>query len=178
MEIVETPLDNCVIIKTKVFGDDRGFFLESYNKQGIASLGLDFDVKQVNFAKSGKNVLRGLHYQVGDAAQGKLVGVISGAVLDVAVDMRKDSPTYRQHYKLKIASQDTLLLVPRGFAHAYYTLEEDTIFYYAVDNYYNPKAERGLRYDDPSLGIDWGFKTKPTVSEKDRNWPVIQNAEL
>lgn len=178
MEIIETPLKDCLVIKSKVFGDDRGFFLESFNKKGFAEAGLDFDVKQINFAKSMKNVLRGLHYQEGDWAQSKLVGVISGSVLDVAVDMRKDSPTFKKHFKLEISTQDTFLLVPRGFAHAYYTLEDNTVFYYAVDNYYNPKAEKGLLYNDATLGIDWEFENEPIVSQKDKNWPVFLNAEL
>ena len=148
MEVIKTPLKDCLIIKTKMFGDDRGFFMESFNQRQFLENGIDFEVKQINFAKSGKNVLRGLHFQKNPHAQTKLVGVISGAVLDVVVDMRKDSPTFKQSYSLKIESRDTFLLIPKGFAHGYYTLEENTIFYYAVDNFYNPEAESGLIYND------------------------------
>lgn len=176
MEIIKTPLKDCVILKGKLFGDERGFFIESFNKAKLNDLGIDFEVKQINFAKSSKNVLRGLHYQIDPAAQGKLVGVVSGAVIDIAVDIRKGSPTYRQHFKLEISSPDVLFLVPKGFAHAYYALEDNTIFYYAVDNYYSPECERGIRFDDPSLNMDWNFPEPPIVSAKDKKWPDFDQA--
>ncbi|MAE86062.1 MAG: dTDP-4-dehydrorhamnose 3,5-epimerase [Flammeovirgaceae bacterium] len=176
MEVIKTPLKDCLIIKTKMFGDDRGFFMESFNQQQFLENGIDFEVKQINFAKSGKNVLRGLHFQKNPHAQTKLVGVISGAVLDVVVDMRKDSPTFKQTYRLKIESRDTFLLIPKGFAHGYYTLEENTIFYYAVDNFYNPEAESGLIYNDKQLNIDWGLIGLPLISEKDLKQPAVDAA--
>ena len=176
MEVIKTPLKDCLIIKTKMFGDDRGFFMESFNQQQFLENGIDFEVKQINFAKSGKNVLRGLHFQKNPHAQTKLVGVISGAVLDVVVDMRKDSPTFKQSYSLKIESRDTFLLIPKGFAHGYYTLEENTIFYYAVDNFYNPEAESGLIYNDEQLNIDWGLIGLPLISEKDLKQPAVDSA--
>lgn len=178
MEIIRTPLNDCFFIKSKMFGDERGFFMESFNKAKLSDHGLDFDVKQINFAKSSKNVLRGMHYQMEPAAQGKLVGVMSGAVIDVAVDIRKNSPTYKQHFKIEISSPDTLFYIPRGFAHAYYTLADDTLFYYAVDNFYNPDLESGLRYNDPELNIDWDLKEEPIVSQKDRNWPDFKTYHL
>ncbi len=176
MEVIKTPLKDCLIIKTKMFGDDRGFFMESFNQQQFLENGIDFEVKQINFAKSGKNVLRGLHFQKNPHAQTKLVGVISGAVLDVVVDMRKDSPTFKQTYRLKIESRDTFLLIPKGFAYGYYTLEENTIFYYAVDNFYNPEAESGLIYNDKQLNIDWGLIGLPLISEKDLKQPAVDAA--
>ena len=174
MEIIQTPLKDCVIIKPQMFGDDRGFFLESFNQKKLAENGIDFEVKQINFAKSTKNVLRGLHYQKSPDAQSKLVGVISGAVLDVVVDIRPESPTYLKTYKVRIDSNDTFLLVPKGFAHGYYTLEDNTIFYYAVDQFYAPNSERGVKFDDPKLEIDWELTDHPIISEKDLNQPYIK----
>jgi dTDP-4-dehydrorhamnose 3,5-epimerase len=167
MEIIKTPLKDCLVIKMPKFGDERGFFLESYNKSKLSDYGIEFDVKQVNFAKSQKNVLRGMHFQKETFAQAKLVGVICGAVLDVVVDIRKDSPTYLKHFKYELSSPEILLLVPRGFAHGYYTLADDTVFHYAVDNFYSPENEGGILYNDPKLNIDWELKETPLVSEKD-----------
>lgn len=174
IEIVKTPLEDCYIIKSKMFGDDRGFFLESFNQAKLAEQGLNIDVKQINFAKSCKNVLRGMHFQIEKAAQAKLVGVMSGAVTDVAVDLREDSPTYKHHFKIELSSQETLFYIPRGFAHGYYTLADETVLYYAVDNEYRPDMEGGVRYDDPDLNIDWGIKTEPIVSAKDKSWPFLK----
>lgn len=178
MEVIETPLKDCVIIKSRVFGDHRGFFLESFNQKRFKESGIDFDVRQINFAKSEKNVLRGMHYQKAPFAQSKLVGVISGAVVDVVVDLRQSSTTFKQSFVLEIASQDTFLLVPKGFAHGYHTLQDETVFYYAVDDFYNPEAERGIRYDDPEININWNFKEQPKISEKDLKQPFISQAEL
>lgn len=176
MEIIETPLKDCVIVKTKMFGDDRGFFMETFNQRELEKYGIYFDVKQINFAKSGKNVLRGLHFQKEPHAQTKLVGVIAGSVIDVVVDMRKDSPTFKESFKLEIDARDTFLLIPKGFAHGYYTLEENTVFYYAVDNFYNAEAESGLIYNDTQLNIDWGLIGLPLVSEKDLKQPAVDAA--
>lgn len=178
MEIVETPLKDCFIIKTKVHGDDRGFFLESFNQRELNKAGIDFEVKQINFAKSEKNVLRGLHFQKSPYAQTKLVGVMSGSVIDVVVDLRQESTTFKQHFTLKIDSRDTFLIVPKGFAHGYYTLEDETLFYYAVDNFYQPEAESGLIYNDPELKIDWGLIGLPIISEKDKNQPSLNEAHV
>lgn len=174
MEVIDTPLKDCKIIKAQKFGDERGFFLESFNQRELQAAGITFNVRQINFAKSQQNVLRGLHYQLEPYAQTKLVGVINGAVLDVVVDLREDSPTYLQHYKLNIDTQDTFLLVPRGFAHGYYTLAPDTVFYYAVDNFYHPESERGVLYSDPELAIDWELAGEPTISAKDLKQPTVQ----
>lgn len=178
MEVIATPLQDCFVIRTKVHGDDRGFFLESFNQKQLASHGIHFEVKQINFAKSQQNVLRGLHFQNGTDAQAKLVGVVHGAVLDVVVDIRRDSPTFLQHFALKIDSRDTFLFIPRGFAHGYYTLADETLFYYAVDNFYAPANEGGIRYDDPALGIDWQLQRDPLVSAKDLNHPTLDLKSL
>lgn len=167
MKLIETNLKDCFVIEMPKFGDERGFFLESFNSKKLKEAGITFDVKQVNFATSQKNVLRGLHFQESDAAQAKIVGVISGAVLDVVVDYRKESPTFLKHFKLVIDTPEKFLIIPRGFAHGYYSLADQTIFHYAVDNYYAPQSERGLRYDDPALAIDWDLKVAPIVSKKD-----------
>ncbi|MFY0600339.1 MAG: dTDP-4-dehydrorhamnose 3,5-epimerase [Cyclobacteriaceae bacterium] len=174
MKLIETPLKECYIIESNKFGDDRGFFLESFNKKRFLDHGIDFEVKQVNFAKSSKNVLRGLHFQKEPFDQSKLVGVINGSVLDVVVDFREKSPTYLQYFKYRIDKPNHYLLIPRGFAHGYYTFEDDTIFHYAVDNFYSAESEGGLRYNDPVLNIDWGLKEEPIVSEKDLKQPLIK----
>ncbi|MFT7233771.1 MAG: dTDP-4-dehydrorhamnose 3,5-epimerase [Cyclobacteriaceae bacterium] len=174
MEIIKTPLKDCLIVKSRKYGDDRGFFLETFNQKILSEKGLDFDVKQVNFARSSKNVLRGLHFQKEPYSQGKLIGVVNGAVLDVVADLRPDSPTYLSYFKLELSDPDTLLYVPRGFAHGYYTLEDNTIFHYAVDNFYSPSNESGIRYDDPMLNIDWELNTIPIISNKDLDQPYIK----
>ncbi len=174
MEIENTPLRDCVIIKVPVYGDDRGFFLESFHFKKLSEFGIHFDVKQINFAKSQKNVLRGLHYQQDGFAQAKVVGVINGSVLDVVLDIRPNSPTYLQHFKLTIQDPGTFLFVPRGFAHGYKTLEDDTIFYYAVDNYYSPENEGGIRFNDPNLRVDWELEDDPIISVKDLEQPFLK----
>jgi dTDP-4-dehydrorhamnose 3,5-epimerase len=173
MEVIKTPLDGCLVIKADKFGDERGFFMESFNQKKFQEAGISFDVKQINLAKSEKNVLRGLHFQTGEAAQSKLVNVVLGSVIDVAVDMRPDSVTYLQHYKMVLNSPELFFLVPRGFAHGYYTLENNTLFQYAVDNFYNQSAEGGILYNDPKLSIDWQLNQEPIVSEKDLKHNLI-----
>lgn len=154
-------------------GDERGFFLESFNKRRLEEHGIEMEIKQINFAKSQKNVLRGLHYQLDPYAQSKLVGVISGAVRDVVVDLRPTSPSYKKHLTLDITSPDICLYIPKGFAHGYFTLEENTVFYYGVNDFYNPNAERGIRYDDPELKIVWGETSNAIISQKDLMHPFI-----
>ena len=173
MEVIHTPLEGCLIIKAKKFGDERGFFMEAFNSVSYDKFGINFDVKQINLAKSQKDVLRGLHFQKGDYAQAKLVFVVQGSVLDVVVDMRKDSKTYLQHFTYTLSDPSEFLLIPRGFAHGYLTLEDHTLFQYAVDNYYAPEHEGGVRYDDPKLSIDWGLTNEPLISQKDLKHPYI-----
>jgi dTDP-4-dehydrorhamnose 3,5-epimerase len=175
MEVIDTPLLGCKVIKNTSFGDERGFFMESFNQQKFEQSGLNFQVCQMNLARSEKNVLRGLHYQKGSSAQAKLVGVISGSVLDVVVDIRPDSATFKKYFKFKLQNINDLIFVPRGCAHGYLSLEDDTTFYYLVDNQYDPKNEAGIRYNDPELSIDWSLTSDPIVSEKDQKQPLFNS---
>ena len=179
MELIETPLKDCYLLEQKVFADPRGFFMEAFNSEKLSKEAqVSFDVKQINFAKSEKRVLRGLHYQLNPSSQAKIVGVISGAVLDVVVDLRKSSSTFGQKFEYLIDSPEKNVLVPRGFAHGYEVHEDNTLFYYAVDNYYSPHDERGIRFDDPALGIAWKWAERNTISEKDLSHPMLKDAEL
>ena len=174
MKVRETPLKDCLIIDLEAIRDDRGFFMESFNQSTFkAETGIDFNVKQVNYASSSKDVLRGLHYQEAPFAQGKLVGVTRGAVLDVVVDLREDSSTYLKSFATEIRNNETQLFIPKGFAHGYLVLEDDTMFYYFVDEFYSPSHEKGLLYNDPELNINWELKVDPIVSEKDLNQPGV-----
>lgn len=178
MEVEQTTLAGCLIIRNKIFEDDRGFFLESFNKkQFLQATGVDFDVKQINFAKSQKNVLRGLHYQLSPHSQAKLVGVISGAVLDVVVDLRMGSTTFGQSFSFFIDHPSVNMLVPRGFAHGYKVMADDTLFYYGVDNYYAPEFEKGVSYSDPLLEIDWQGGDN-IISDKDLKHPMLRDAAM
>jgi len=170
MKVRETKLKGCFVIEPTVFGDDRGYFFESFNKQKFEELtGVKTDFVQDNESFSNRGVLRGLHFQKGEHAQAKLVRVIQGRVLDVAVDLRKDSETYGQHFSIELTGENKLqLYVPRGFAHGFSVLEDNTRFAYKCDNYYNKESEGGIIYNDPILGIDWGLKKEEVLlSEKD-----------
>lgn len=167
MEIITTPLEGLVIIKPKIFVDPRGYFFESYNIEDYARHGIDCDFVQDNQSLSKKGVLRGLHFQNPPYAQDKLVRVISGSVLDIVVDIRKKSPTYGQHYKVLLSGDNNLaLFVPKGFAHGFICLENNTLFYYKCSSVYNKDAEGGLLWNDPVLNIDWGIDA-PLLSDKD-----------
>ncbi|MFW5759563.1 MAG: dTDP-4-dehydrorhamnose 3,5-epimerase [Cyclobacteriaceae bacterium] len=167
MEIVSTGIDGLIEILPQVFGDHRGYFFEAYHKNKFAEAGIPVDFVQDNQSFSGPNVLRGLHFQEGAYAQGKLVRVIKGKVLDVAVDLRENSPTFGHHYKCILDDQkQNMLYVPEGFAHGFLTLEE-AIFFYKCTNYYHKAAENGIMWNDPILNIDWGT-IDPKISEKDQ----------
>jgi len=169
MEIIDTALADVKIIEPKVFGDDRGFFLESYNQDRFAEVGISTPFVQDNHSRSGQGVLRGLHYQLQNA-QGKLVRVTQGEVFDVAVDMRKSSPQFGQWTGVILsASNKRLFWVPAGFAHGFYVMSESADFQYKCTDYYAPEHERSLLWDDPDVGIDWPILagTKPQLSEKD-----------
>ena len=181
MTISETKLKGCFILEPNVFKDKRGYFLESFNKKSFEEeLGLTTNFVQDNESFSTKGVLRGLHYQAGSFSQAKLVRVIKGEVLDVAVDLRKDSSTFGQYVSIKLSEDNKKqLFVPRGFAHGFVVLSETAIFSYKCDNYYNKASESGIIYNDPTLNIDWGLAKKSLiVSEKDLILPTLQNAEL
>jgi dTDP-4-dehydrorhamnose 3,5-epimerase len=167
MEINETKLKGLVVIKPRVFEDARGYFFESYNRQVFVKAGLNLDFVQDNQSLSQKGVLRGLHFQNPPFAQGKLVRVISGSVFDVAVDIRKDSPTYGQWFGEHLtAANKWMMYIPPGFAHGFATLEDNTIFAYKCTNYYDKPSEGCLLWNDPDLAIDWKIKD-PMLSEKD-----------
>ncbi len=168
MEVSETGIPGLVVVKPKVFGDHRGFFLETHSRRAFAEAGLDYDFVQDNHARSGpKGVLRGLHFQRPPATQAKLVWVVRGAVFDVVVDLRQGSPTYGRWYGIELTEDNFLrLMVPRGFAHGYVTLTENAEFMYKVDAYYSPADDAGIAWNDPEIGIDWPV-TDPILSAKD-----------
>ena len=176
MQFVRTKIEDVVIIEPKVHGDDRGYFVETFRADKLEEfLGFQLNFGQDNESKSSKGVLRGLHYQLPPHAQTKLVRVIQGRVLDVAVDIRRNSPTFGQHVAVELSAENKKqLLVPRGFAHGFVVLEDDTIFAYKVDNYYSPECDRGIAFDDESLNIDWILKKEELkLSEKDRKQPKL-----
>ena len=172
MEIKNLKLSGLIEISPKLLGDDRGYFFESYNEGAFKALGIRAHFVQDNQSYSKTGVLRGLHFQKNLWAQAKLVRVIRGRVLDVVVDLRRESPTYLQHEKVELSSvKNNMLWVPRGMAHGFVALE-DSIFFYKCDNFYCKEAETGVRWDDPTLNIDWGI-VDPIVSAKDQALPCL-----
>lgn len=181
MTIRETKLKGCFIIEPKVFEDKRGYFLESFNQNTFSKLiGRHISFVQDNESYSSRGVLRGLHFQRGEHAQAKLVRVIKGKVLDVAVDVRKESPTYGQHVSIELSGENKKqFFVPRGFAHGFVVLSDTALFSYKCDNFYNKASEGGIIYTDAQLDIDWGLPTKDLiVSEKDLVLPTLENSYL
>ncbi len=175
MEIIKTKIKDLFIIKPDVFEDERGYFFESFSKEKFKNLGLDLGFVQDNESKSQKNVLRGLHFQKPPYAQGKLVRVVKGAVLDVAVDLRPDSETYGQWEAVELSEENKLMYwVPPGFAHGFLTLRDETVFTYKCTNVYNRESEGSLRWDDPILNIDWNLESNPILSEKDKDLPLFE----
>lgn len=167
MQVIPSEIPDLFIIQPKVFEDNRGYFFESYNKKAFLSQGIKADFVQDNQSKSQKGVLRGLHFQEPPYAQGKLVSVVKGAVLDVAVDIRKDSPAYGKHIAIELNERNkTMLWIPEGFAHGFLTLENETIFSYKCTNFYHKDSERSIIWSDPDLNIHWGADA-PVLSEKD-----------
>ena len=181
MTVTETKLKGCFIIEPNVFKDSRGYFFESFNQNKFNELiGKTIDFVQDNESFSSKGVLRGLHFQTGEYAQAKLVRVVKGTVLDVVVDMRKESPTFSKHFSIELSEDNkTQLFVPRGFAHGFIVLSDTAIFSYKCDNFYDKPSEQGLRYDDPALGIDWKLPSSEfIVSEKDLVFPTLSTITL
>ncbi len=181
MNFVKTAIPNVFIIEPKVFGDSRGYFFESFNKEIFEkNVGYSIDFCQDNESKSSYGVLRGLHYQLPPFSQSKLVRVIEGKVLDIAVDIRKNSDTFGKYVAVELSSENKKqFFIPRGFAHGFITLSENAIFQYKVDNYYSPEFDRGIAYDDKSLGIDWQVIIKDiSLSYKDSNHPSLDDAEI
>jgi len=171
MRIEHTPLMDCFVVHEKVHGDARGYFIETYNSRDFkVATGLDIEFVQDNQSRSSKGVLRGLHMQKGDAAQAKLVRVLEGAVLDVAVDLRKDSPSFGQHYAIELTAENhKQFFVPAGFAHGFVVLSKTATFFYKVDKFYQPGREVGIIYNDKDLDIDWQLPiAEIQLSEKDK----------
>ncbi len=180
MNFIRTEIEDVVIIEPKVHGDERGYFVETFRADKLEEfLGYKINFCQDNESKSSRGVLRGLHYQLAPAAQTKLVRVIQGRVLDVAVDIRKGSPTFGKHVSVELSGENKRqLLVPRGFAHAFVVLEDDTTFAYKVDNYYSPENDRGILFSDNTLGIDWQVvNSELNLSEKDKVQPKLAQTE-
>jgi dTDP-4-dehydrorhamnose 3,5-epimerase len=175
MTIQKTTIKGLVLILPDVFPDERGYFFESFQKEKFKSLGIDVEFVQDNESMSVKGVLRGLHFQVPPYAQGKLVRVVRGAALDVAVDLRKNSGTFGKWESVILSAENKLMLwIPEGFAHGFLTLEDNTIFQYKCTNYYNRESELGIIWNDPDLKIDWGIGN-PTISEKDLRGLLFKN---
>ncbi|HQV99020.1 MAG TPA: dTDP-4-dehydrorhamnose 3,5-epimerase [Bacteroidia bacterium] len=175
MKITETPISGVLLIEPRVFSDSRGAFFESFNAKSLKESGIDHDFVQDNQSVSKKGVIRGLHFQRAPFEQGKLVRVIKGSVVDVALDLRKDSPTFGRHFDIELNDRNNLMLwIPPGFAHGFSVLEESTIFSYKVTNYYHSSSESGIIYNDIDLNINWGIKDG-IVSEKDKVLPSYKD---
>ncbi|KXF76579.1 dTDP-4-dehydrorhamnose 3,5-epimerase [Paramesorhizobium deserti] len=174
-------LDGVLEITPRKFGDARGFFSETYNKSSFTEAGIDLEFVQDNHSYSAaKGVLRGLHYQLSPRAQDKLVRVVRGSILDVAVDIRRESPDFGKWVSLVVSAEKwNQILVPKGFAHGFVTLEDDTEVVYKVTDVYSPEHDRSIRYDDPAIGIEWPIAaTEIQLSDKDRNAPLLSAAEV
>ena len=177
---VETGIKDLIVIEPTVFGDNRGFFMESYSKKDFSEIGMDIEFVQDNHSKSKKGVLRGLHFQT-QYVQGKLVRVTAGAVLDVAVDLRKDSPTFGKHYLVELtADNKKMFYIPPGFAHGFLTLEDNTEFQYKCTDYYAPEFDSGVLWNDSDIGIDWNFEKyglsadEILLSDKDKKQQTLK----
>ncbi len=180
MIITRTFIEDLLIVEPKVFGDKRGYFFESWNSKLAKENGIDFVAVQHNESSSSYGVIRGLHYQLNPYGQSKLVRVVSGTVLDVAVDLRKKSKTFGRHFSIELSGENKKqFMIPKGFAHGFSVLSEHAVFSYMCDEYYNPDFERGIRFNDESLDIDWKIpEGKEIISQKDLTNPVFSNAEM
>lgn len=180
MNFISTKLEGCFIIEPKIIQDSRGYFMESFNENSFQNgIGKRVTFVQDNQSFSSKGVLRGFHYQTGEHAQAKLVRVLQGEVLDVAVDIRPNSSTYGQYVSTILSAENqTQFFIPRGFAHAFLVLSETATFFYKCDNFYDKESEGGIIYNDPTLNVDWQFPiVDMLISEKDQNLPTLENAK-
>ena len=180
MNFIPTKLEGCIVIEPKIFNDERGYFLESYNENTFQKgIGKQIHFVQDNQSYSTKGVLRGLHYQTGDHAQAKLVRVLQGEVLDVVVDLRPDSKTYGEYVSVLLSAENQKqLFIPRGFAHGFLVVSDTATFFYKCDNFYNKESEGGIIYNDDSLNIDWKFPIEELIiSDKDLILPKLENAK-
>lgn len=177
MNFIKTEIEGLIIVEPKVFGDHRGFFMESWSERAFAEAGLHYTFVQDNHSSSTvKGTLRGIHFQRGDKAQAKLVRCVRGAVLDVAVDLRPGSPTYKKWVGVELSEDNKrMLMIPRGFGHGFVTLTDHVEFLYKADNPYAPESEGGIRWNDPELNIDWGVEN-PVLSAKDKINPFLCDA--
>jgi dTDP-4-dehydrorhamnose 3,5-epimerase len=181
MKAIETELKGCFILEPQVYEDSRGYFFELFNAEVFErAIGQKVQFKQDNQSFSTYGVIRALHYQTGVHAQAKLVSVLQGKVLDVVVDLRQDSPTFGKHMAIELTSENKIqMFIPRGFAHGFSVLSESAVFWYKCDNYYNKESEAGIRFDDPSLAIDWKVpESSIKISEKDAVLPNLKEAKL
>ena len=180
MNVIPTAIADLLILEPRVFGDERGFFLESFNQDAFnQATGLDIKFVQDNHSRSSKGVLRGLHYQMPPNAQGKLVRVVAGSIFDVAVDIRKDSPTFSQWAGVELNEQNhRQFWIPAGFAHGFVVLSETADFLYKTNAYYAPESEQCIAWDDPALNIQWPIDGEPLVSEKDALGLSLQETEV
>ena len=177
MQVIKTEIDGLLILEPRVFGDNRGYFFESFNEKEFSEKVAPVRFVQDNESKSRYGVVRGLHFQKGEHAQAKLVRVVSGAVLDVAVDLRSGSPTYGKHVSMELTGENhRMVFIPRGFAHGFSVLSPEVVFQYKCDNLYCPASEGAVAWDDPDLAIDWRIPDADIIlSEKDRNHPRLKN---
>lgn len=178
MNVIPTDLPEVLLLEPKVFGDDRGFFMESYNKRVLAEIGIQHDFVQDNHSRSAKGVLRGLHYQL-QQAQGKLVRVVAGRVFDVAVDLRKSSPNFGRWAGFELSAENKRLAwIPPGFGHGFLVLSDTADFLYKATDYYAPEHERSVLWNDPAIGIQWPLDGEPLLSGKDREGKLLKDAEV
>lgn len=177
MEVIKTDIEGVVIIKPRIFNDERGYFFESYNKEEFDEKVGKVDFVQDNESKSSRGVMRGLHFQLPPHTQAKLVRCVRGKVLDVAVDLRKDSPTFGKHVAVELSEENHLqFFIPRGFAHGFAVLSDEAVFQYKCDNLYAPQADGGISIEDSSLGIDWRISPQDAIlSEKDKKHPLLRD---
>ncbi len=177
MKFTNSPLSGVIVISPNVLRDDRGYFFEAYSKKRYVDICGDADFVQDNVSESKKNTVRGLHYQIGDFAQGKLCKVLSGKVIDVAVDIRFGSPTFGQHFAIELSEENSAQLwIPPGFAHGFSVLSESAVFHYKCTNYYSKEHERAIRFNDPTLKINWQVE-EPLVSAKDISAPLFSSIQ-
>lgn len=179
MNVVKTKINDVYILEPAVFGDSRGWFMESWSKRNMEELGLSYNFLQDNQSFSAqKGTLRGIHFQIGEDAQAKLVRCGKGSVMDYAIDLRKGSPNYLQWIGVELSADNKRqLLIPRGFGHAFVTLTDDVEFLYKADNYYAPKADRSIRWDDPAIGVKWAV-ADPIMSDKDKKAPLLCDSDV
>ena len=179
MKRIDTELPGVFIIEPQVFGDQRGYFMETWSTRNFEELGLHYEFVQDNQSYSArKGILRGIHFQNAPWSQAKLVRVNRGAVMDVAVDLRKGSPTYKKWVAVELSAENRrMLMIPRGFGHGFKTLTDDVEFIYKTDNLYNRESDRGIRFNDPAIGVDWGVVREELLSAKDTTSPLLEDSD-